>query len=653
MSPPARGLGATIAIAYLPDGLRGQRMLPVAAFVGGSVAVMLTYAVGRSARRERDAATLILAGVTVTAFFTAWQTFVQQQNSETLQEVYSWILGNIPSTGWSDVVLILPYVSVAIIVILALRRVVDVLNLGDDEAASLGVDVRRVRLVLVVAATLGTAAAVAVTGLIGFVGIIVPHTIRLLTGVGYRALLPLSVIVGAGFLVLADVVARTALSPAEVPLGVVTAFFGAPFFALVLRTTRAGSAMSAIELRGVTVELGGRPVVDALDAVVEQGEWVALIGPNGAGKTTLLRAIARLVPYRGEIALGGRSSAELGRSELARLVAVVPQEPSTPPWMTVAEYVLLGRTPHLGPLGEGGRPRPRRRRSSARAARSHPVPRAALGDVERRREAARRRRARARAGGVDRPPRRADCGARHRAPAAGARSSRRAARGVGAHARRGHARPHARRAVRGAHAAAERGALVADGTPMDVLTEASIEQHYGAAIDVVPVGNRIAIVPRRPASSRRSRLGAAAYDAGVRVLAVLLVVLAVPVTALASGPAKVYFEDTVPSGSSSSVTIQTHRAAAFKVLLRVPTAGRAKLFLLGKTAPKGGALIDTKTYACDGAAGSFYCKGSYEPLPKGTYTWRITWVSIGEAWSENAGARRAHGALVSRLRSDG
>ena len=236
------GLGATIAIAYLPEGLRGQRALPVAAFVGGAVAVMLTYAVGRSARRERDAATLVLAGVTVAAFFTAWQTFVQQQNSETLQQVYSWILGNIPSTGWSDVVLILPYVAVATVVILALRRVVDVLSLGDDEAATLGVDVRRVRLALVVAATLGTAAAVAVSGLIGFVGIIVPHAIRLLTGVGYRALLPLSVIIGAGFLVLADVVARTALSPAEIPLGVVTAFFGAPFFALVLRTTRGGAA---------------------------------------------------------------------------------------------------------------------------------------------------------------------------------------------------------------------------------------------------------------------------------------------------------------------------------------------------------------------------------------------------------------------------
>jgi iron complex transport system permease protein len=234
------GLGATVAIAYLPAGLSGQRALPVAAFVGGVVAVLLTYAVGRSAKRERDAATLVLAGVTVAAFFTAWQTFIQQQNSETLQQVYSWILGNIPSSGWSDVVLVLPYVVVATVVILALRRVVDVMSLGDDEAAALGVDVRRVRIALVAAATLGTAAAVAVAGLIGFVGIIVPHAIRLVSGVGYRALLPLSVVIGAGFLVLADVVARTALSPAEIPLGVVTAFFGAPFFALVLRTTRGG-----------------------------------------------------------------------------------------------------------------------------------------------------------------------------------------------------------------------------------------------------------------------------------------------------------------------------------------------------------------------------------------------------------------------------
>ena len=104
--------------------------------------------------------------------------------------------------------------------------------------------------------------------------------------------------------------------------------------------------------------------------------------------------------------------------------------------------------------------------------------------------------------------------------------------------------------------------------------------------------------------------------------------VAIPATALAKG--KVFFEDTVPSGKSSSVTIQTHRKPSFSVLLRVPTQGRAKLFLLGKTAPKGGPLIDTKTYACEGAAGSFYCKGSYEPLPKGKYTWRVSWVGVAK-----------------------
>src|SRR5207302_10119129 len=120
------------------------------------------------------------------------------------------------------------------------RRVLDVLSLGDDEAASLGVDVSRARLAIVVAATLGTAAAVSVSGLIAFVGIIVPHTIRLLVSTSYRAVLPLSLVVGAGFLVLTDVLARTVLSPQELPIGVITAFFGAPFFALVLRRSRSG-----------------------------------------------------------------------------------------------------------------------------------------------------------------------------------------------------------------------------------------------------------------------------------------------------------------------------------------------------------------------------------------------------------------------------
>jgi iron complex transport system permease protein len=171
------GLGATLAIAYLPNALAGHEVLPLAAFVGAGVAVVLAYAIGRAAGRERDSATLVLAGVTVASFFTALQTFVQQQNTETLQEVTSWILGSLPNTGWGDVAALAPYVLAATGVIIAMRRVVDVLSLGDLEAAALGVDVRRTRLVLVAAATIGTAAAVAVCGLIAFVGIIVPHAI--------------------------------------------------------------------------------------------------------------------------------------------------------------------------------------------------------------------------------------------------------------------------------------------------------------------------------------------------------------------------------------------------------------------------------------------------------------------------------------------
>jgi iron complex transport system permease protein len=234
------GLGATLAIAYGGGTAFTGDLLPLAAFVGGGVAVALTYVVGRSAGAGRGSAAFVLAGVTVTSFFTAVQTFFQQRHADTLQAVYSWILGRLDTAGWHDVLLLLPYAGCSLVALLLHRRLLDVLSLGDDEASALGVSVGRVRLVLVVAATLGTAAAVAVSGLIGFLGVIVPHTVRLLAGGSYRLVLPLSILVGGGFLVFADVIARTAIAPGQLPIGVVTAFFGAPFFAIVLRTSRLG-----------------------------------------------------------------------------------------------------------------------------------------------------------------------------------------------------------------------------------------------------------------------------------------------------------------------------------------------------------------------------------------------------------------------------
>ena len=231
------GLGATVAISYGPIGREGY-LLPLAAFGGAVAAVAAAYVIGRSLGGERTTATLILARVTVAAFRSAAHTFVPQQNTETLNEVYAWLLGGLSTSGWREVAVIVPYIAVSAAVLLLHRRTLDVLAVGDEEAQSLGLDVSRLRLLLVGFATLGTAAAVAVSGLIGFVGIVVPHLVRLVVAPAYRVILPLSLAVGAAFLVVADVVARTALAPAELPIGVVTAFVGAPFFALVLRTTR-------------------------------------------------------------------------------------------------------------------------------------------------------------------------------------------------------------------------------------------------------------------------------------------------------------------------------------------------------------------------------------------------------------------------------
>lgn len=234
------GLGATIAI-IARSGDAGSGALspvPISAFLGALAAAALTGTVA-GFRWRTATSRLVLSGVAVASFLTAAQTYALQQNTEVLREVYSWILGRLTTSSWSDVGIVLPYVVVASVVLLATRRTLDVLAVGDEEAATLGIRVARARLIVVVAASLGTAAVVAVSGLIGFVGIIVPHTVRLFVGGSYRRILPLSMVLGAAFLVATDLLARTIDQPAELPIGVITAFIGAPFFLVVLRTRSA------------------------------------------------------------------------------------------------------------------------------------------------------------------------------------------------------------------------------------------------------------------------------------------------------------------------------------------------------------------------------------------------------------------------------
>lgn len=232
------GLGATINMVWTDDQQRSA--LPLSAFVGAMAAVALTYALGQSSLAGRSSTSLVLAGVAVANLLTALQTLAQQRNQNQIQEVYAWALGQLNTANWADVRLIVIYVLLCIAVLIKYRRVLDVFAVGDDEAMTMGLPVQRARAAIIVAASLGTAAAVSVTGLIGFVGIIVPHALRLVIGTSYRRLMPLSAIFGASFLVLADLAARTVLAPAEIPIGVITALLGAPFFLYVLRSRGRG-----------------------------------------------------------------------------------------------------------------------------------------------------------------------------------------------------------------------------------------------------------------------------------------------------------------------------------------------------------------------------------------------------------------------------
>lgn len=228
------GLGATLVIAYSPVQSVGPiGVVPLAAFAGALVGVGAALALGTVAGGSHSP-TLLLAGIAVAAFLSAAQTLVQQQNTDDLREIYGWMIGQLGSSQWSDIGLVLPYLGLACAVLLFCGRALDVLAVGDDEASSLGVNPGRLRLLVILAASLATASAVAVSGLIGFVGLVVPHIVRRLAGGSYTRVLPLSLLAGGAFLVLADLVARVILAPAELPIGIVTAFIGAPFFAGLL-----------------------------------------------------------------------------------------------------------------------------------------------------------------------------------------------------------------------------------------------------------------------------------------------------------------------------------------------------------------------------------------------------------------------------------
>ncbi len=232
------GFAAVVAMAVKwPATAWGWAVVPAAAFAGALITVALVYNIARVGR-STPVTTLILAGVAVGSFATALTAFLMLRSDSELRRAMSWMLGGFTLGGWVPVVVALPYVAASLAMLVALARPLNVLQFGDDQARQMGLNVERIKLVLVLAASLATASAVAFSGIIGFVGLAVPHLMRLLWGPDYRGLVPLSIIGGAAFLLLADVAARTVLAPQEVPVGIITALVGVPFFLWLLRRAK-------------------------------------------------------------------------------------------------------------------------------------------------------------------------------------------------------------------------------------------------------------------------------------------------------------------------------------------------------------------------------------------------------------------------------
>jgi len=236
-------LGAAFLILFGLQLWIGQWTIPAVSFLTGlcTLFIVLRLAIYRG---KMELETLILSGVVVQAFFGSMVSFMVSLSNKVVNEIVYWMMGSLSMKGWNHSLLVLPYVVVGAIVLIAFSRELNLFALGERQAAHLGVNVQRTKMIVLIVSTLMTAAAVSVSGVIGFVGLVVPHLVRLLTGPDYRIVVPVSAVLGGVYVLGSDTIARMALSPKEIPLGVVTAFIGAPFFAYLLwkRKTRRGEA---------------------------------------------------------------------------------------------------------------------------------------------------------------------------------------------------------------------------------------------------------------------------------------------------------------------------------------------------------------------------------------------------------------------------
>jgi iron complex transport system permease protein len=212
----------------------GLTVIPLFAFLGALLSTTTVYLLARVGK-TLPVTTLILAGVALGALLGSIVSYLIISSGEDMHGIVFWMMGSFSGTKWSEISVMLPYVAVGTAVIIIFARLLNVMQLDEEQAQQLGVNVERLKIILLAAATLITAASVAFVGTIGFVGIIIPHAVRLIWGADHRFLLPLAVFTGAIFMILTDLVSRTVMAPTEIPIGVITAICGAPFFLYLLR----------------------------------------------------------------------------------------------------------------------------------------------------------------------------------------------------------------------------------------------------------------------------------------------------------------------------------------------------------------------------------------------------------------------------------
>lgn len=399
--------GAALAISLGLTGVAWGFGLPLAAFAGAAASLAAVLALGRMGGGLRQE-TLILAGVVVSALLAALIALVKALDESSVTGIVFWVMGSFQGRGWAELFLLLPGLLAGSLLALLLARELDMLSLGDMPARHLGLNSSRLRLLLLLGSGAVTASCVAVSGIIGFVGLIVPHLCRMLFGGGHRQLLPAAALCGGLLLLWSDVAARSVLpGGVELPVGVITALLGGPFFCLILGkkqgrpgaspvmpaaplpeqgAARASAAAKAeatapcltrsdpqgkadhLVCDGLYAGYGKKkesnspdgkfacPVLDGVSFTLRTGEFTALLGPNGSGKSTLLHCLSGvLAPWGGQALVAGEQIGRLPEKRRAMLLAALSQKPEFVPSLPAFSLALMGRyahTPFLGGYSE-------------------------------------------------------------------------------------------------------------------------------------------------------------------------------------------------------------------------------------------------------------------------------------------------------------